>query len=262
MDAFHLREPVSALSHGLGMVLALAATWMLMSRLQSNRSSEGIYHRGKVITLFLFGACLTFCYGASGIFHALPIPPGSGNVFHRLDHVGIYLLIAGTYTPVAWSMMRGGWRSGTLTIVWLFAMICAVRVWLGGLLPIWISTVIYMTMGWAALGCYRDLMSRHSQRILYPLPLGGIFYSMGAIINLSGWPAIAPGVFGAHELFHFFVLAGSGWHFYFMHEVVIFAENPANSQATSLKFSSSPIPVPKLLRRKRERLNQVNREQP
>lgn len=251
MDALHLREPISALSHGLGMVLGLAGTWALMSRLRTSSPPGNLgYRRGKALTLFVFGGCLTFCYGASSLFHALPIPPGSDNLFHRLDHVGIYLLIAASYTPVAWSMMQGGLRSGTLTAVWIVAAGCAGRVWLGGLLPIWLSTVIYVSMGWAALGCYRDLMRRHSRQILFPLPLGGFFYTVGAVVNLSKHPVLIPGVFASHELFHFLVLAGSVCHFRFMIETVVTAVETIPEPAPS------SVPAPKFLGRRRRRVRQ------
>ena len=263
MEALQLREPVSALSHGLGMVLSVLATWALIRRLRAHhprfhlhrtpRPSHA-YHHGKFITLFLFGTCLTFCYGASGVFHAVPIPPGSNNVFHRLDHVGIYLLIAGSYTPVAWSMMRGAWRTGTLAVVWTFAIVCAARVWLGGLLPIWMSTVIYMSMGWSAVACYRDLMRRHPQGVLYPLPVGGLFYSLGAIVNLVGQPTFYPGVFAAHELSHFLVMAGSAYHFRFMIGVVVPATEPAAVPQAGAAASATFIPVPKFLSRSRDRV--------
>jgi hemolysin III len=256
MDSFQLREPVSALSHGLGMILALLATTALMVQLRTQRHGRPRYHLGKAFTLLVFGLCLTFCYGASCLFHALPIPPGSDNVFHRLDHVGIYLLIAGSYTPVAWSMMGGRWRGGTLAAVWTFAVICATRVWLGGLLPIWMSTFIYLSMGWAALGCYRDLMRRHPQRVLYPLPLGGLFYSIGAVINLSKWPVLVPGVVAAHEVFHLFVLAGSAWHVSFMLRVVVPAVEPSPSESQG-GSETSGIPVPKFLMRRRAKISRA-----
>ena len=135
-------------------------------------------------------------------------PENSLNRLRRLDHVGIYLLIAGTYTPAAWSLLKGAWRRGTLATVWGVAGVCAMRVWLGGVLPTWISTLIYLSMGWGVIFCYRELARDLGHRTLLPLPLGGAFYSVGAVINLAGWPVLLPGVLGAHDLFHFFVIAG------------------------------------------------------
>ena len=105
-------------------------------------------------------------------------------------------------------------------------MISALRVWYGGAFPVWIATTTYLAMGWGSLFCYRELARTYSHRTLLPLPLGGIFYSVGAVINLLKWPVISPGVFASHEVFHLFVIAGSACHVYFMLRVVIPAPSP------------------------------------
>jgi hypothetical protein len=144
---------------------------------------------------------------------------------------------------VAWAMMRGSWWWGTLTTVWTVALVCATRVWCVGILPPELSTLVYMTMGWGSLFCYRELARTYSHWTLLPLPLGGIFYSIGAAINLAHWPVIYPGVFAAHELFHFFVIAGSACHVFFMHEVVVPVTAPAPLPAPA---ANPPQPIPGL----------------
>ena len=84
-------------------------------------------------------------------------------------------------------------------------------------MPMWVSTLTYLVMGWGALFCYFELARTYSHRTLLPLPLGGMFYSVGAVLNLARWPVLFPGVFAAHELFHFLVIAGSACHIFFMH---------------------------------------------
>ena len=105
-------------------------------------------------------------------------------------------------------------------------MLSAVRIWFGGVFPVWLATLIYLAMGWGSLFCYRELARTYSHRTLLPLPLGGIFYSVGAVINLAKWPVLSPGFFGSHELFHLFVIAGSACHVFFMMQVVIPAPWP------------------------------------
>jgi hemolysin III len=239
MMLLDLREPVNALSHGAGMMLALPLTWVFWKRsieqvravasrdeLAGGRATA--YERGKIATLLIYGLCLVICYGNSALYHAVWLSGEPLSQFRRLDHVGIYLLIAGTYTPAAWALFRRPWRRGTLATVWSVTAFCAARVWLGGVLPTWMSTSIYLAMGWGVLFCYRELARSLTHRTLLPLPLGGAFYSVGALINLSGWPVILPGVFGFHELFHFFVIAGSACHAQFMLRVVVPASQPAN----------------------------------
>ena len=236
MSLLDLREPVNALSHGAGMILALPVTWILWRRCHkqnavSSRDPSCLilrYHRVKAHCMLVFGVTLTICYGVSATFHGVHLGQAALYRLHRLDHVGIYLLIAGTYTPVAWALMRGSWTWGTLTTVWTVALACAFRVWNGGVMPSWVSTLLYLALGWGALFCYFELAKSYSHATLMPLPLGGLFYSIGAILNLIKWPVLLPGVLGAHELLHFMVIAGSACHVYFMGKVV--APSPASAR--------------------------------
>jgi hemolysin III len=229
-----LREPINALSHGTAMMLALPITWVFWKRCRRATSSSHLgvgfgaprYERVKALCLVVFGVSLVLCYGISAAFHAVKVSGAPLDRLHRLDHAGIYLLIAGTYTPVAWSLMRGSWRRGTLTAVWTVAIVCAACVWYGGVLPRWASTLTYLALGWGALFCYFELARTYSHRRLLPLPAGGMFYSAGAVINLARWPVLFPGVFAAHELFHFFVIAGSICHVHFMIVEVIPSTEP------------------------------------
>jgi hemolysin III len=251
------REPVNAWSHGAGMMLALPVTWLLWKRsreliacrcpLLRECSKVGRwccathYQRIKAVCLLIFGVSLIFCYGTSALFHGTRSVGESLIRFQRLDHIGIFLLIAGSYTPVAWALLTGAWWWGTLATVWTISAMCATRVWCGGVFPIWLSTLIYLAMGWGSLFCYRELARTHTHRTLLPLPLGGLFYSVGALFNLLRWPVLSPGVFGAHELFHLFVIAGSACHVYFMIKVVIPARDPAPSRSRGL--TSRPRPA-------------------
>src|SRR6187551_542620 len=110
MDVFHLREPVSAWTHGAALALALPGTLILWWR------SGGDV--GKRLSLLVYGLSLIFCYAASTLFHGVSRPADRLGVFIRLDSVGIFALIAGSYTPLAWNLMRGRWRAWTLTAVW------------------------------------------------------------------------------------------------------------------------------------------------
>ncbi len=253
MHLFDLREPVNAWSHGAGMMLALPVTWMLWKRCGALACCDQLgledwrgttrYQRNKAFGLLIFGISLILCYGVSALFHAVQPQGELLSRLQRLDHVGIYLLIAGTYTPVALALLRGAWSWGTLTTVWTVAFVCGSRVWYGGVLPIWISTLVYLTMGWGALLCYCELARGYSHRALLPLPVGGVLYSVGALINLAHWPVFWPGQFGSHELFHFFVIAGSACHIFFMLNVVIPASEPVPPPARTSAAQLRPVPV-------------------
>jgi hemolysin III len=247
MQLIELREPVNAWSHGAGMVLALPVTWLLLKRCAALQTAGAIqrsyaptqYQRSKAISLVAYGLSLVACYGSSAVFHAVRCGSEALGWLQRLDHVGIYLLIAGTYTPIAAGLMRSGWSWGTLTTIWSITAVCAARVWWGSPIPVWISTSIYLAMGWGAMICYRELARTHSPRTLLLLPLGGVFYSAGALINLARWPVLCPGVFASHEVFHFFVIAGSATHVLFMLKVVV----PASESPLLAPRRTSSLPT-------------------
>jgi hemolysin III len=233
MSPFDLREPVSAWSHGAGMIASLPVVWLLLRqgrdplRSPATADDDRDYHRGKLVCLAVFGACLVFCYGASMLYHAAKLQGEPLGRLQRLDHVGIFLMIAGTFTPAAWALMRPLWMRGGLALVWGLALACAARVWIGGPFPPWLATSVYLGLGWGMIVGYYDIQQSRGHKMLLTLPLGGAFYSIGAVVNLAHRPDLFPGVFGSHELFHLFVLAGTAAHLHFMFHVVLPAEPPA-----------------------------------
>jgi hemolysin III len=210
MDWLIGREPVSAWTHGLWLVLSLPGSWCLW------RLSRG--DRVKQVGMLIFGAGLALCYGGSYLYHA--VPDRFSEAFNVLDHVGIYALIAGTVTPVALIVLRGWWRAGLLTTTWLMAL-AGIVVRLSTDLPLAVRTGFYLLMGWVGCVTYAELVRHLSHTKVRPIWLGGLFYSVGAFLNVLHWPALAPGAFTAHDLFHLFVMAGSLCHYYFMLAVLV-----------------------------------------
>jgi hemolysin III len=231
MTFLEFREPVSAWSHALWLVLSLPATLLLWKRCGDDLSRR--------VSFLIFGVCLTLCYLGSAAFHGVRGSTADLDMYDRFDHVGIFLLIAGSYTPIAWNLMCTQWRRWVLGLAWGAA---ALGSWLYlqvGVLPLPVGTAIYLVMGWGALFCYLELSRRMSNRRLFPLLLGGVFYSVGAVLNLARWPVIWPGVFGPHELFHILVMAGSLSHYLFMLNVVI----PACRVAARKAAHAAPDPI-------------------
>jgi hemolysin III len=209
MDWFYCREPVSAWTHGAWALLAVPASWLLWRRTRGDR--------GKRVGILVFGFSLIFCFAASWLFHT--VPPGRERRFATLDHIGIYTLIAGTVTPIALVVLRGFWRTGMLATIWGLALTGTVlRVTVD--VPGWTATVFYLIMGWIGCATYCELARFLSHRGVRPIWLGGLFYSVGAVIHRADWPILSPGVFNAHDLFHLFVMAGSMCHYYFMLRVL------------------------------------------
>jgi hemolysin III len=213
MNAFDFREPVSAWTHFAGLLLAVPGTLVLLRR------SDG--EPGKRLSLLVYGLSLILCYAASTLYHGVRVPADKLGAFARLDSVGILALIAGSYTPLAWNLMRGRWRAWTLFAVWGTALSAIAVIASGRRLPLPLGTCLYLVMGWGAVVCYARIAQVVSHRALRLVVLGGIFYSVGAVLNLLNWPVLWPRVFGAHELFHLFVMAGSLAHFWFILKVVV-----------------------------------------
>jgi hemolysin III len=213
MDWLVFREPFSAWTHGVWLLLALPGTWLLW------RGGRGDWF--KQLSLLIFGLSLICCFAGSTLFHAVRLPSQELAPFARLDYIGIFLLIAGSYTPAAFTLLRGWWKWGTLTVVWLLAALgIALRVQTAWIPPV-LSTSLYLAMGWAAVLCYDNFARVLSHRAMVPVLLGGLFYSIGAVINEAHWPVLWPGIFSAHELMHLFVMAGSLAHFWFMLKCVV-----------------------------------------
>jgi hemolysin III len=238
MDVLALREPASALSHGLGAVLAVPGTLVLWRRSRGDA--------GKRISLLIYGLGLTFCYAASALYHGVPVSGERLDPFIRLDSIGIFALIAGSYTPLAWSLMRGPWRAWTLALVWGTTLIAIALIASGRHFSPSQGTAIYLGMGWGVVACYAQVARAVSHRALRPVVLGGVYYSVGAVLNVLQRPTLWPGTFGAHDLFHLFVIAGSLAHYLFLLRVVVPFRWPAAVPQTSrpgVKRRSQAIPA-------------------
>jgi hemolysin III len=164
----------------------------------------------------IFGLTLAACYMGSMLYHGVRLDQGRIDFFDRLDHIGIHLLIAGSYTPLAWNLMRGRWRWGTLIAVWVTTLVSSGLLLANYRLPLPLATCEYLALGWGALLVYFEVARVVTHRSMRPLVLGGVLYSVGALLNVLHWPVLWPGVFGSHEMFHLWVMAGSSAHFWFM----------------------------------------------
>ncbi len=212
MDLINPREPLSTWSHCAGCLLAVPGLLLLWRR--------GAGDHAKQASLLVYGLTLIFCYSASTLFHSVRLPASRIAAYARLDGVGIFALIAGSYTPLAWCLLQGRLRRWTLALVWGVAATATILIASGCRFPPVLSTSLYLGMGWGVVACYSEIAKVVSHRALLPIVLGGLSYSVGAVLNLLHWPVLYPGVFGSHELFHIFVLAGSAAHYQFILKVV------------------------------------------
>jgi len=206
------RDLFSAWSHGAAALLAIPATLLLWRRSRGGRDRR--------ISLLVYGLSMIACYTASALFHGLWGPPRWIAICDRLDHVGIYLFIAGSYTGIAANLFQNRLARLKLLMAWLWAAAGSVVQMVGAPLPAPVATGLYLAMGWGLAIVYCELLHTHSHRELRPLLVGGFLYSTGAALNLIGRPVVWEGFIAAHELFHLFVIAGSLYHFLFVLRVV------------------------------------------
>src|SRR5919112_5843881 len=205
-----LREPVSGLTHLAGVLLALVGLGVLLIR------ASGAGRVDQFVAFGVFGCSLVALYGASTLYHLLPVSPAAVARLRKLDHVAIFVLIAGTYTPICVLALEGGWSAGLLALVWALAL-CGVvlkLLWMDA--PRWLSVGLYLAMGWVAVVAASAILRSVPPGGIAWILAGGLVYSAGALIYGLKWPNIRPGVFGFHELWHLFVLGGSACHFWAM----------------------------------------------
>jgi hemolysin III len=202
-----VREPFNGASHLVGLLLACAGTWALL------RWAHGPW---EVAAFTIYGSTLILLYGTSFLYHSLPVAGRSLRTLRTLDHIAIYFLIAGTYTPVALVTLhnRVGWS--LLAVVWLIALAGIPFKLLYLDAPVWLSTGTYLAMGYLALVAIVPLAEAVSLSGLLWLVAGGVAYTVGAVVYSRRRPDPFPGRFGHHEIWHLLVLAGSACHFAFM----------------------------------------------
>jgi hemolysin III len=210
-----LREPVSGLIHFVGFLLSLVAFILL----ETYATIKGAPLH---ITAFaIFGTSLILLYGTSSLYHLLPLSLHGITILRRIDHAMIFVLIAGTYTPICLIPLRGVWGWSLLGVTWTIAIagIFLALFWIDA--PRWLSTLIYLIMGWLIVVALYPLVHTIAFGGMVWLVLGGLWYSAGAVIYALKRPNPVPGFFGFHEIWHLFVMAGSFCHFWAMLHYVL-----------------------------------------
>lgn len=212
-----IREPGSAITHFIAMVMALvaAAPLLIKAGLTSGQSS--------LWAMAVFMASMVLLYAASATYHSVNVSAKILKVFRKVDHMMIFVLIAGTYTPVCLIPLRGPQGYALLAVVWGIALagILVKAVWIT--CPKWFSSVLYISMGWACLSVFSQLVTVLSRPAFLWLLAGGVLYTLGGILYALKLPLFNARhkYFGSHEIFHLFVMAGSICHFIFMFQYVV-----------------------------------------
>lgn len=200
-----LREPVNSLTHWAGAVLALAGLIALLI--------VGWGTPAKMISLMIYGVSLIFLFSASATYHMVRVKDKALEIFRKVDHAAIYFLIAGTYTPFCVNAFSGFWKWGMLSIIWSLALIGIIVKVFYMRAPRWLNAGIYVIMGWLAVGAAGQMLAALPAWVLSWLIIGGVIYTLGAVVYITKIFNFKPGVFGFHEMWHIFVLFAAAAHF-------------------------------------------------
>lgn len=207
-----IKDPMSALTHFIGALLSLVAVTSLV--MKAYYMENTLY----MLAFGIFGTSLVLLYSASTIYHIVARPKKISKLLKRVDHMMIFVLIAGTYTPVCLIPLDAASGNTTgvtiLTVVWCVAILGIFMkiVWINA--PRWLSTAQYILMGWIAIFAIMPLFETMNLEGFVWLIVGGVVYTIGGLIYATKWPKLNFKWFGFHEVFHLFVLGGSLCHYF------------------------------------------------
>lgn len=211
-----IREPGSAITHLIGVILSVLATTPLLIKVAVQDDHTAF------IAMAIFMFSMVALYSASTIYHSVTVRDRILRVFRKLDHMMIFVLIAGSYTPICLIVLGGKSGYTLLAVVWGIALVGMTikACWIT--CPKWFSSVIYIAMGWICLAVFGTLWNTLPHSAFLWLLAGGIIYTVGGVIYALKLPIFNAmhQFFGSHEIFHLFVLGGSICHFIFMYQYV------------------------------------------
>lgn len=211
MATFIVKDKWSALTHFIGFVFSILATPFIVSK----ASYDNVTYLS-VISVSIFMLSMTILYGASTAYHSFNITKIGNSILKRIDHCSIFILIAGSYTPVCLIGLNNKVGNILLLVVWILAIVGIIAKIFFVYCPKWVSSIMYLALGWAVIFTIKDIYLALSYKEFLWLCLGGLFYTIGAVLY-----AIKPKIFkkeeftgfGNHELFHVFVMLGTLSHF-------------------------------------------------
>lgn len=211
-----LRDPGSALTHFVALFLTMGGALPLLIKAAGEGTSI-------FVAMLVFSLSMMILYAASFLYHAVTLSPDIVKIFRKIDHSAIFVLIAGSYTPVCLIVLEPKWGIPMLIAMWGLATagIAVKFMWIT--CPKWFSSTIYILMGWACIFCMKPLMNAITPEAFFWLLTGGIIYTIGGVIYALKLPIFNAKhkFFGSHEIFHLFVMGGSLCHFIFMYSYVI-----------------------------------------
>ena len=209
MKHFKLKDPGSAITHFIGMLMAMFAATPLI--LRAMRAPDTVH----VISLSIFIVSMILLYAASTTYHTFDLSERTNKILKKLDHCMIFVLIAGSYTPICLIVLHGRTGLMLLALVWSIAILGIIFKLCWVTCPKWVSSVLYIAMGWVCVLAFTQILNSLPAAAFNWLLAGGIIYTVKLPIFNAHHK-----YFGSHEIFHLFVMAGSICHFIMMFEYV------------------------------------------
>lgn len=212
---FRVRDPISALTHFIALIAAIIGTTPLLTHAAKQGADPPA-----LISLGVFMGSMVLLYAASTAYHSFDLSQAGNKRLKKLDHTMIFFLIAGSYTPVC-LVKLGAAGLRLLALVWSLAIAGALFKLCWVTCPKWVSSVIYIAMGWSCITAMPQIVAALDFGGFFTLLLGGIFYTVGGVVYALKPKRLADKRFGIHEIFHVFVMAGSLCHYVFMYGFLI-----------------------------------------
>ena len=216
MKHFKLKDPGSAITHFIGMLMAMFAATPLI--LRAMRAPDTVH----VISLSIFIVSMILLYAASTTYHTFDLSERTNKILKKLDHCMIFVLIAGSYTPICLIVLHGRTGLMLLALVWSIAILGIIFKLCWVTCPKWVSSVLYIAMGWVCVLAFTQILNSLPAAAFNWLLAGGIIYTVGGIIYALKLPIFNAHhkYFGSHEIFNLCVMSGSICHFIMMFEYV------------------------------------------
>lgn len=212
-----LKDPGSAITHFIGMLMAIFAAIPLL--IKAAHEPGRVY----IISLAIYAASLILLYAASTTYHTFDLSEKVNTILKKIDHMMIFILIAGSYTPICLLVLNPGSGKILLGVIWGIAIVGILIKAFWVFCPKWVSSVLYIGMGWTCVLAFTQLLNNMSRPAFLWLLAGGIIYTVGGIIYALKVPIFDSKHknFGTHEIFHLFVMGGSACHFILMYAFLL-----------------------------------------
>ena len=212
----HIKDPGSAITHFVGMLMAIFAAIPLL--IQAAKERDSVY----LISLTVYAISMVLLYAASTTYHTFDISKKVNTILKKIDHMMIFVLIAGSYTPICLLVLDRNIGIPLLMLIWGIAIVGILIKAFWVYCPKWVSSVLYIGMGWTCVLAFGQMLNGLSRAEFGWLLAGGIIYTIGGIIYALKLPIfnMKHKNFGSHEIFHLFVMGGSACHFVVMYLLV------------------------------------------